>query len=118
VRILKGFIMRKLTTALLLASLAAAANVAMADDSAYASGDSELAGTAAIERGTVRSHTDAQWNDRASPDNAGIPSGDSEVAGFAAVSGGAARSFADTHQNERALLGNSVFPSEDPEVAE
>jgi hypothetical protein len=118
VHISKGFIMKKITKALLVVSLTAAANVALAaDNSYYPSDGTGLAGFPAIEGGTARSYAHEHRNDRVLQGEGIYPSNGHSLAGFDPIPGGTARSFADAHPNGRVLAGDAAFPSEDAELA-
>ena len=89
--------MKKIIKALLVVSLAAAANVAVANNSEFQSDGRDLAGFPAIQQGTGRSSADEHQNDRVLLGDAVFASGDSEVAGFYPIPGGAAWSYADAY---------------------
>ncbi len=109
--------MNRFTQALLVVSLTAAANVAMAQHDYYPSNDSALAGFPSVPGGTARSYADAHQNDRVLQGDAAFPEEDTGIAGSTPIPGGTARSYTGSHRNYPVLHAASSFPSNDPEIA-
>lgn len=107
VHFLKGYFVKKFAKAVIVIAVAAAANVAMADNPVYPSGDSELAGSPA---------TEARSEDSMMQGNA-VPADAAELAGFDAIPTGTTRSYADLHAQDSRTYGKTAFPEEDSELA-